>query len=100
VRGPEYVGQKIKQRLLFFRGEWWKDTTLGVPWLQQILIHQPSLEVVRSVVRSAILDVPMVTSVPVCTVEFDSANRVAAITFEANTVFGQTVQDTVDLGIS
>ena len=100
VSGSDYIAQKIQQRLQFFQGEWWKDTTLGVPWLQDVLIKSPSLEVVRSIVKNAILAVPGISSVPTCTVDFDTQNRLASITFTAVYGTGQTVTDTVELGVS
>jgi len=100
VRGKDYIAQKIRQRLGFFKGEWYKDTTLGVPWLQDVLIKSPSLEVVRSVVRRAILAVPGVTSVPKCFVDFDTQTRVVVITFTAVYGTGQTLEDSLTLGVS
>lgn len=100
VRGQDYIAQKIRQRLGFFRGEWYKDTTLGVPWLQDVLIKSPSLEVVRSVVRRAILDVPGVTSVPTCTVTHDRIERIATISFVAVYGDAQTLEDALSLELT
>lgn len=100
VSGSAYIAQKIKQRLGFYKGEWFKDLNLGVPWLQYILIKNPSLEVVRSIVRKAILDVPGVTSVTTCTVTHDTAERMAAITFVAVYGDGQTLEDSVSLELT
>ena len=99
LSGADYIGQKIRQRLQFFLGEWWKDITLGVPWIQQVLVKNGSSEVVRSIVRNAILAVPGITSVTTCTVTFDTANRIASISFVAVYGQGQTVSDDVDLGL-
>jgi len=100
VSGKDYIAQKIRQRLGFFKGEWYKDVTLGVPWLQDVLIKSPSLEVVRSVVRNAILAVPGVTSVPQCYVNFDTPTRVATITFTAVYGDAKTLEDSLTLGVS
>lgn len=100
VRDRDYIAQKIRQRLLFFRGEWYKDTTLGVPWIQQVFVKNPSLEVIRGLVRTAILAVPGVTSCPTCTIDYDRATRSATITFVCVYGQGQTLEDTVLLSPS
>ena len=45
------VGQHVRQRLSTFEGEWFLDTTAGVPWLDEILgkAYDPALA--ESVVR-------------------------------------------------
>lgn len=37
VDSPDAVAQKLKTRLLLFRGEFFLDSAVGAPWFQQIL---------------------------------------------------------------
>ena len=38
----ENVGQRLRLRLLTFEGEWFLDTTYGVPYFQRILGRKPT----------------------------------------------------------
>jgi hypothetical protein len=86
ISGVEYTIQKIEKHLKLFLGEWFLDLRKGVPYYRDILLKNPDLEVVRSVMRSKILEVEGIISVPVCTVvlpELGDNSRVATIEWEA-----------------
>jgi len=42
--GDEYVLQKAKQLLLTMKGDWFRDTEFGLPWVQQIFQKPFNLE--------------------------------------------------------
>lgn len=69
------VGQHVRQRLSTFEGEWFLDTTAGVPWLDEILgkAYDPALA--ESVVKAEILDTDGVTEITSFSVSFDRASR-------------------------
>lgn len=50
------MAQKIKIKLLTFRGEWFQDTTYGVPYWQEILGHKVSKSRVDMLIQEAILE--------------------------------------------
>jgi|SRR5690554_5041530 len=50
------MAQKIKIKLLTFRGEWFHDTTYGVPYWQEILGHKVSKSRVDMLIQEAILE--------------------------------------------
>ena len=37
INEPSAVAQAVLTRLRLFQGEWFLDTTLGMPWFQQVL---------------------------------------------------------------
>lgn len=96
VEGSEYVAQKIRQVLLFIKGEWFADLNLGTPWFEEILIKNPSLELIRGIIRDKVKGVPGVTSVPV--IDLSLTGRTLAISFTAKTKFGD-ISDTLQVSI-
>lgn len=73
------VGQHVRQRLMFYRGEWFLDTTAGVPWLQEIMgsAYDPALA--EAVVKAEILGTHGVTSIEAFSVSFVRSRRALAI---------------------
>ncbi len=47
--GLQAVAQRIKDRLQTFLGEWFLDRDFGPPYLDDVLIKNPSLTLVRSI---------------------------------------------------
>lgn len=75
VTGAEAVGQHARQRVMTFRGEWFLDTTAGVPWLAQIMgaKYDPALS--EAVVKAEILDTDGVVEITSFAVGFDRTVR-------------------------
>ncbi|RYY51373.1 MAG: hypothetical protein EOO06_01180 [Chitinophagaceae bacterium] len=84
----ETVAQRLKIRLLTFQGEWFMDTTYGVPWFQRILgIKQSSKSAVDLIFQQKILEEPGVKEI----VSFDSTfvNRQYSLSFKVRVVTGE-----------
>lgn len=59
------IAQKIKTSLLLFYGEWWEDTSLGIPMFESILGNsnaQATSEVFRLLVEKRLKEIPEVES--------------------------------------
>src|SRR5687767_14640953 len=80
VDGIEAIAQHIRIRLRFFRGEWFIDQRLGIPFYQSILVKNPNLDIVRAILREAIIETPGVVSVPRLDVELDASSRTLKVT--------------------
>ena len=63
VEGANQTAQQIKIALLTFFGEWFMDTTIGVPYFEQVLIKSPEKAKIENVFRKKILDVANVKRV-------------------------------------
>lgn len=50
----EATMQRLRSRFQFFRGEWFLDTRVGVPWFQRILVKGSNERVNRSIFRQII----------------------------------------------
>jgi len=78
----EEVLQRLKSRLSRWSGEWFHDNTLGVPYRRDVLIKNPDLEVIRSLLSAEIAKDPAVATVVSVTVAFDSVARNLTASFE------------------
>jgi len=75
----EAVAQRVKRALLLFKGEWFLDRDLGVPYYENILGTKNSLDSVRSVFIQAIRDVEGVKEIKNFDMQFNDATRELSI---------------------
>jgi hypothetical protein len=100
VADNEAISQAIKQAVATYLGEWFLDETIGVAWVQSILVKNPNLAVVKEVIREAIAGVQGVASVDQLNVVFDKVSRGLAYTFAATSDLGLLVSRTFQVGTS
>lgn len=87
--GTHYILQNILQRLSMFRGEWFLNKTIGVPYFQQILVKSPNKAVVDRIFQDTVLSTPGVRAMLSYTSAFKyGASRLLTIAFRADTVAG------------
>lgn len=91
VTGDAAIAQDLQQRLQIWLGEWFLDTTKGLPFKQQILVKNPNLDVVQADFVQAILDTPGVSQILDFNFDYTSQNRSLAIFVVAQTTNGQTI---------
>lgn len=75
IKGPEALIQRLRCRLRIFRGDWFLDTSWGLPWFQSILGRSRGQVAVRSVLRQAVLTTPGVVSVDSMKLQHDRELR-------------------------
>jgi len=73
---PYSLAQDAACAIRTFLGECWYDTTIGIPYFQQILGHLPALQYVKAQMVEAAETVPEVISAQVFITGF--ANRIIA----------------------
>lgn len=84
------VAQIINSRLRLLQGEWFEDTSLGLPLFQQLLGHPITNQAVALIVRQQILATPFVLGIaggPV--VMFSPGGKVFTFQAVVDTQFGQ-----------
>lgn len=86
IGGADRVRQQIKVTLLAFLGEWFLDTTFGVPYFEEVLVKNPDRSAIEAVLRSRILDVPGVTRVGRLALDVERTLRALRVSFEAETI--------------
>lgn len=87
-RGDE-IAQNLKIRLLFIAGEWFLDTTVGVPYFESIWIKNPNPDLVDDIFKSTILETDEVTELLEYDSNFDTQQRQYSVSFKVQTTFGE-----------
>lgn len=80
VTGIAAIAQEIQTRLRWWAGEWFLDTSRGVPYLESILRKGVTEASVRAILLREIEAVPGVSRVRSCVVSIDRATRYATVT--------------------
>lgn len=69
------LAQAIRIRILFFSGEWFLDTSVGIPYFEEIFAKQVNAENIAAIYRDEISKVPGVIQVLSCTAIIDRQTR-------------------------
>jgi hypothetical protein len=91
LTGIEYAALEIQQVLMTILGEWFLDLNKGVPWVESILVKNPSFEYIRGILRNQILTVPGIVDVPYLVITEPNAQRTSTVTFRAIWEDGQPI---------
>lgn len=89
VDGADRIAQQIKTTLLAFMGEWFLDTTFGVPYFEDVLVKSPDRASIEAIFRARIRAVPGVTQVQAMQLQMERQLRVLRVTYQADTSFGR-----------
>jgi len=92
LRGVEAVAQAIKTNLRLLKGEWWEDTSKGLPLFESILGRIGSYEDIRAVdliIKDQILSTKGVVSIKA--LKSACLNRRYSFSCTINTEFGEVV---------
>lgn len=94
VDGINQKAQQIKVVLLTFLGEWFLDTTIGLPYFDEVLVKNPERSRIQSIFRRKIMGVKGVLGVERLSLDFDLRERTLFVAFSARTRDG-VVRDEV-----
>lgn len=81
----EYVKQKIRIRLQFFKGEYYLNIDAGVPYYQSILGKQITVDDAIAILKSVIVGTPGVVELLNFDPNLDGATRILSIEFKVRT---------------
>lgn len=98
VTGQEALRQRIKQRLLLFRGEWFLDIDAGVPYFEDVFIKQPRRNILESAFKREILADPEVTRLSAFDLGFVD-ERTLTLNFTVQTIYSTPITDQITVGI-
>lgn len=87
-RGTNPVNQDIFTRLRTFEGEWFLDTTTGVPWFQLIFAKGTPQASIDNALQAAILETPGVTALLTYSFSLNRGARAATVNFLVDTTAG------------
>jgi hypothetical protein len=88
VTGVDAIAQDLDIRLNTFKGEWFLDTRIGVPYFQEILGEKPRLVALKGIFREAILLTPGVQSISDFVLSYDGPTRVLSLSFLVASIEG------------
>lgn len=91
VRGDEEKASKIRARLALWLGEWFIDTSEGVPWYGLVLGQKPDLAIVKRLVTTIILSVPGVATVDEMNATYAGDSREVDVTWRATSDSGEQI---------
>jgi len=85
VNSPAAVAQAISTRLKLWQGQWFLDTTLGMPWMQQV-IGKHTQSVRDAAIQNTILGTPGVNQI----VSYSSTlnGRALSVVCVVDTIYG------------
>ena len=83
-----YYRQKLKIRLWLFFGEWFLDTSRGTPIYEDLLVKNPNVPLIDTLLKARILETDGVTELESYESEYDPARRSFAVNFQAKTDAG------------
>jgi hypothetical protein len=92
TQAPSIV-QAIQKKLRLIKGEWFADTSAGVPYYEEVWIKNPVPEHLEQIFKDAILSVEGVNSVVSLDLDYDNETRTLTVTFEADTVDGAAASE-------
>jgi hypothetical protein len=79
IQGSEETAQNLSVNLRTFLGEWFLNTSLGIPWFQEILVKGTSIQQIESIILNAILSTNGVLNVSRFKIELDNKERQLSI---------------------
>ena len=96
VEGVEYIAQKLKVRLWFYLGEWFLNTDEGTPLYGSILVKNPDVGLISTLLKARILETPGVIELRSFQFDYDNTLRQASVTFQCKTDAGElTISETI-----
>jgi hypothetical protein len=92
---PAAVAQAVQTRLLLYTGEWFIDTSDGMPWRTDVL-GKYTKQAYDTVMKQRVLGTPGVRAILDYVSSFDGNTRILSYSFTLDTIYGQTpVQGTI-----
>ena len=94
--GAEQVSQQIRVLLRTFIGEWFLDTTHGIPYLEKVHVKAPNRAEIETILRKKIKEIPLVSSVSKMSLQIDHPARMFYVEADVETEQGLV---TVKVGV-
>ncbi len=92
IAGADEVEQRLRRRLAMFRGEWFLNTTRGVPYRTEIFVKGVSPERIAASIKREILTTSGVLALLEYDQAFDSAQRKLTVTFKVQATDGEIIE--------
>ena len=97
-KSDEYVTQLVKCRLLFMLNTWELDPSLGLPWLQSLLVKDVENSLFQGLINDTISKTPGVARVDALSLQRGHDGRTMNIKFRATTINHSQISSEVSSG--
>lgn len=84
IENVDQIAQNLNIRLRFFRGEWYLNTLVGIPYYQYFFIKNPNQIQVDSFIKNEIYDTEGVTTINDYSSAFDAVTRNYSVNFNCS----------------
>lgn len=98
VEGTEYIAQLTKNKLKTVLGEWELNKKIGIPWFDELLVHNYQLDTIYNWISKTILSTKEVKSLESLILRVDRRERKLFATFRATSTYGG-ISVTTDVGV-
>lgn len=92
----EAAVQSARLKFQFWRGEWFLDTTQGVPYIEQVFVKPTNIPQLEALCRRILRSVPEIDAVPTVVLTHDRETR--ALTVDWEVIVGGRVVTSADYG--
>jgi len=75
VKDGQAIGQHARQRTMTFKGEWFLNSNVGVPWLSDIMGKQYDPALAEAIIKSVVRKTDGVTRITSFSIKFDNKKR-------------------------
>lgn len=89
IDGTESIRQAIGLALSLYKGEWFLDGALGVPYYESVLVKSPNLNAIREIFRQKLTSVSGVTEVVQLDLSLDKTTRTLTVSWRVGTDAGE-----------
>lgn len=98
ISDGDQVVSHVQARLNTYLGENYYDTTIGVPWMEAMFTPATTYEQKAAILRQVIERTPGVRRVIEFVYGVDPVDRLATVTYRAETDFSTAIADEVVIG--
>ncbi len=99
VDGSDAIAQDLQQTMQLWLGEWFLDTTKGIPYRQVILVKNADLNLIQATLTNAARAVNGVTDIVSFQFDYDKAKRALSATIEAKETTGSVIKAQAQIGL-
>lgn len=82
---PTVTAQKLSNLFGLFKGEWFRDRRIGVPYLQYVLVSRPNLTLIGALFKRVCMAAPGVATVTDMALTFVANQRALNVQIAAKT---------------
>jgi uncharacterized protein (DUF2164 family) len=93
----EFVSQKIENKLMFFKAEWFLNFELGIPYFDNIFVKNPDINLINTIFIREIRSIEEIIEIIKFETEYNPQLRTYAIDYEIKISDGTIVENSFSI---